>query len=276
MKKLILAIVCSIVVISCSKESIDTQVNDQDFTALVTTATDNLSVGTYKGTFTTLDSEKRGTVLIQLNSEGFARATVQLNSGASIALKAESKIELNEDVFVQFSDQRMSFDFAVNANGNNPVISNVKLDSKKSVISILKETTRGPLLPISGTYTCTSCVGHPLLGNGFTQTFNAITVSGDGDNNQNIVTTIILNNKDFGSDTGNSQTNCANSGPDRSCDINGASATISGGRSIIWTGTHLFKRGGSVDCSEVSGTWSFDSQYGLMEGTFVSDTSCVL
>lgn len=269
-----LVLAASSILSSCSKDEQLETAEVTNFNALVTKASDLQATGVYKGTFASYDNENRGIVMIQINQAGKAQATLQFANGEETKLLADSQTSKSGlYTEVTFVNDVASFRFSVAQDGSAPRVSGLELGAAEGSMKVLKETTRGPLLPISGTYTCDNCEIHPLLESGVTQTFNATTVSGGGNNEQQIVTQIILNGKDFGSSTGNTQSGCANSGGIRTCTIAGASATIIGTRAINWSGTHRFTPGGT-SCSEVSGTWSFNSQYGLLTGTFISDSTC--
>ncbi|WP_374958708.1 hypothetical protein [Gilvibacter sp.] len=273
-KFLMLVLAASSILSSCSKDEQLETAEVTNFNALVTKASDLQATGVYKGTFASYDNENRGIVMIQINQAGKAQATLQFANGEETKLLADSQTSKSGlYTEVTFVNDVASFRFSVAQDGSAPRVSGLELGAAEGSMKVLKETTRGPLLPISGTYTCDNCEIHPLLESGVTQTFNATTVSGGGNNEQQIVTQIILNGKDFGSSTGNTQSGCANSGGIRTCTIAGASATIIGTRAINWSGTHRFTPGGT-SCSEVSGTWSFNSQYGLLTGTFISDSTC--
>lgn len=278
MKKLSLILVLSLSLWACSSDSeLELESDTANLETLVNKDSDISGFGLYKGTFTTLDSRDRGIVTIMINKLGQAKAIVDMEDGISHKLTADRIINTKETIDgLLFANDEFAFTFSVDINGKNPLLSGVIFDDREGDIVVAKETTRGPVVPWTGTYTCTSCVGHPTLDSGAEQTFNATTVSGSGDNNQAIITQIILNGNNFGSTSGNSQSGCVNLGPDRRCNITGSSATIANNRPINWSGTHIFKRGGGVNCSEVRGNWTFESQYGLMEGSFSNNINCRL
>lgn len=272
MKNLVI-IICLFSIFSCSQdENLETQeIESLNFQAKA--IFDQTSGGVYKGTFTTNDSEKRGIIAIQVMADQSAYAKLVYANGSDMVLKASGTMQLvGQEVVYTFNQDQVNFTFMVSANGQNPKVSGFSIIDTPSFATVLKETTKGAVLPVTGTYVCTECGTHPLFNGGITQTFSATTVSGAGNNNQDIVTQIMFNGSDFGSATGNTQAGCANSGSARVCNISGASSAIAG-RVINWTGTHSFLRG-ATDCSEVEGTWTYESVYGSLSGTFVSDTNC--
>ena len=273
-KFLILVLAASSILSSCSKDEQLETAEVTNFNALVTKASDLQATGVYKGTFASYDNENRGIVMIQLNAVGKAKATLQFPNGEEIKVLANAEsFDKNATTEIYFNNEYVSFRFTVGHDGASPRVSGLQLGDSEASMKVLKETTRGPLLPISGTYTCDNCDIHPLLESGVPQIFNATTQSGSGNNEQVILTQIMLSGRDYGTAVGNSQSGCSNSAGIRTCIISGSSATIIGTRAIEWSGVHQFTPGGA-SCSEVSGTWSFDSQYGLLTGTFSSDTSC--
>ncbi|MEP2935036.1 MAG: hypothetical protein ABJM06_04925 [Gilvibacter sp.] len=271
--KYLVVIICLFSMFSCTQEEAVKVESIESLNFEAKAVFDEKSEGVYKGTFTTNDSQKRGVIAIQVMADKSAYAKMVYSNGSDLILKATGDMQLSDqEILYTFSEGQVELSFQVSLNGKNPKVSGLLIANTPSFATILKETSRGAVLPVTGTYVCTECGTHPLFNGGITQTFSATTVSGAGNNNQDIVTQILFNGNDFGSATGNTQAGCVNSGSARVCDISGASTAIAG-RVINWTGTHSFLRG-STDCSEVEGTWTYDSVYGMLSGTFTSDSSC--
>jgi hypothetical protein len=161
----------------------------------------------------------------------------------------------------------------VDSDGKNPIITNVLLNYLEADIMVRKHTSKAPVVPIAGTYACTDCADHPVLGTGVLQTFNILMfTTPDGDSGFDTQVTMASN---IFNGTG-SQNNCAANGTETTCDISGAFDVS--GNPITWSGNHTFNNeaSGMQDCSGVSGTWTFTSPTysGPISGTFESDDSC--
>ena len=276
-KKSLLLLLTAILVLSCTQDDLKDQNIDQTANLTTISQYDNSSMGIYKGAFTTLDAAERGIIEIQILNDVPAKGTLTLTSGrtynlVSDAVYTESQIitnlrlasELTKDVVLNFS---------VDADGNNPVFSNILLNGSESSILVAKETSRAPVVPITGTYLCLACGTHPTLGTGATQTFNMV-YTGDGSGTDTIMTEITLDSTTYTSTIAeNSQGACVANGPFMDCPINGTT-TVNPTNLINWTGTHTYDTVG--DCSQASGTWTYDSPvYGSLSGNFVSDTQCL-
>ena len=89
--------------------------------------------------------------------------------------------------------------------------------------------------------------------------------SGGTGDESDITTQLVLGGNTFNSTTGNSQNNCDSNNGKNNCDITGTS--VNG--NVTWIGNHIYQDDES--CNSVTGTWEFDSNYGLLSGTFISD-----
>ncbi len=268
LKNAFLLLASTAILFSCQKEE-ETVVIDTS-ADLTTNAIqfDESNYGVYEGTFTTLDSENRGVVVVSLKGDNNGRASLKLSNGNDVKLAVNEAYAEGTDTNVTFSGQNMSFRFTVNADGSNPTVSEAIYNGQNSIIKTLKETTKAPVVPIPGTYLALEAGTHPTLGTGVAKTFNLV-YAGDGSADDTMVSTILLGANDFGSMT-NTQSNCGGLG-NITCDINGTSAV--GPLSITWTGTHTFT---PANCSQVAGTWSFPGTvYGVLSGEFISDAQCL-
>lgn len=288
MKKLLIALVSTTILISCTIDNDEILNDSQNLTQQVASEKSNL--GMYKGVFTTLDSQYRATVEINLpkaNSETagneLPQAKVKLHTGELYTAYANEIIETDMGtISLSFNSNELSFDLQVGDKGGSAIISNVIFMDKESDIIVIKDSQRAPVTPITGVFNCTVCNGHPKLGQGLTQTFNFILSSPDG-------TGSIITQSTLGPNTFNGigfQNNCSNSGNFSTCNLESGdgSTTTTGmtinGNPLTWTGGHIFNNEPSAngnDCSEVSGTWSWQSlNYGVLSGEFVSDNVCFM
>jgi len=260
MKKILTVLLVACVVFACTKDETTEVSNDTSFDFSKNLSVyDNTSDGLYKGIFSTNGSEYRGTIVIKVKDG---------QSIATLALVNERNVELigtSTDDGILFTGASAAFKFAVEADGSNPIVSEVTLKGMESTIIVAKETSRAAVTPISGTLDCDDCAAHPLLVTGPTGTFSLLFV-GDG-SGDDIVTSMV----DVGVmvSTPGTQSGCAGVDP-TDCAV--AGGAVIGGNTIGWMGTHSYLT--ASDCSEASGTWSLDSTHGAFTGTWVSDISC--
>lgn len=119
MKKMILTLLLSVMVLSCSS-------NDSSGSSLSNTPTakeeyDASNFGIYKGVFV----GSSGTVLININNEGSVSATLVIN-GTSFSYTTTESVTLNSVINgLTFTNGSSSFDFSVDASGNFALISNI-------------------------------------------------------------------------------------------------------------------------------------------------------
>lgn len=274
MKKISLTLVMlsALFFLSCSEVEDEVYNASQD---LKYELVDNSNFTTYKGVFTTLNSKFRGVVEIQITdsnsvllSETVNKATITLQNGDIIY--ATSNVLLNNNEItsnLHFTSKNLSFDFSANANGNNPVVTNVIYKKNEADILLSKLTTKAPLTTFSGTYICSTC------GSSTPKTFNVI-ISGDGTGVQNYTTQMVYNTVSY-SGIG-IQENCNNSGTITVCSavsgdgISNVGFTL-GSSTVEWGGEMIYSNG-TPNCSELSGVWFINK--GLSNeksGTFRSD-----
>ncbi|GGG26113.1 hypothetical protein GCM10011344_28520 [Dokdonia pacifica] len=262
------------VLFSCSdEEPIEntSAVEALDLVADLSTYTDS-SLGMYKGVFTTADSQDRGTVEIKVINEDVAKASITYLNGVveyfEGTIREQAGLAIGNEMSIAFysNTRSSSFVFNVNDNGSNPTITDANSNSKASLITVVKENTRGAVVPLTGSFTTDDMSVTNASG-----TWSIIFNTGTGEGNDTDITTqTIFNTLDFGSTTGNEQSGCTASsgGGSTSCTVEGM--YTSQGVDITWSGTHSYTT--VSDCSTSSGTWS--TANGL-SGTFNTDLSCV-
>lgn len=264
-----------LIIVSCSSEENDYTIDQAESVDLASDVYQDSNVGVYNGVITTLNGEQRGSVTIIIPAENSrsAHATIKLSSGQIISLLTNDVIIKDFPVSnITFGSQATTLTFSVDANGRNPIVQEASLNNLEADIVVRKHTNRAPVVPISGTYACTDCTGHPVLGTGATQTFNLLMFTTPG-GLSTFDTQVTLGMSSY--DGTGMQGNCSINENETSCDLSG-SFSVPGGP-ITWTGTHTFNNeaSGDQDCSGASGTWSFASTvFGTLTGTFVSDDSC--
>lgn len=291
MKRFLLFTLSAFVLFSCTTETdpIATKNSEplnQDQRNYLMASVNN--IGIYKGVFTTQDSEYRGVAEIQMVSadeifsltHALPTAKIILTDGTVYEAKAAQVAQEGVAIAgMEFTSDQLSFTFSVAADGSNVQISNLHFQQLDGGMLAAKHTNLAPVMPITGTYVCTVCNGHPGLNGGQEQSWNILINEGTGDITSQVAFggSILLNGIGV-------QDNCTPSGNFTDCDINsGDGATNTGftfnGQPITWTGTHNFNNQGgnpTGDCSGVSGTWDFvTNNYGTIQGTFVSDFDCM-
>ena len=227
-------------------------------------------MGIYKGLFTTQGTMERGTLEISITPNNYAVATLKLVSGQKVRFKASRMIEVGaevQDLGFSSSSVMASFKLSVDLDGNNVQISDVMYKGITSGAIAAHETSRAPVVPITGVLSCDDCDAHPLLVTGDTGTFSLLYV-GDGTDVHEI--TALVDVGVIVSSPGD-QAGCAPIGSQMICDIFGG-GTI-GSNVMDWIGAHIYNT--ANDCSEASGDWTLVSaNHGSFTGIFTSDTSC--
>ncbi len=271
----------ALILISCSDEPIETYDSSQN---LKLTSEFKTNIGTYKGVFTTLDSEFRGQIEVKImkpNSNSFAKnyhiAKIILQTGDVIYATSNEKFRPNYPIDQAiFMSNELIFNFSVDGDGSNPIISNVIYNNTAADIMIAKHTNLAPVEPITGTYFCFACDGHPIL-DGTDQTFNMMFTT-DASGISEITTQVLYDGLVY--DGIALQNNCNVDGTFTSCDMesgNGVDSDegfIIGVNPVKWQGRHDFniEDTGPNDCSETWGFWSINtSNNGFVFGGFKSD-----
>jgi hypothetical protein len=274
MKRLLFLSLLAALAISCSKEeNLDTNQNSSDLTALVNT---NI-YGTYTGIFSTLDSEFRGVidVVIPVNGSDLFKfnaptAILTLENGKTIKVTSFQEPMSGQAISnMVFENTELSLLYSVDANGANPRISNVVFNNVDADIRIAKNRIgKAPVNPLTGTFSCSDCKGHPNLTNNTEYTFSLMFTTGDDGNKTDVVSQIIIPgaaNSPYGSidntqgpvATGTSRMLSLVSGTDIGSDLN-------------WNGSYL--KSNSESCNAAIGTWSLNSAAvgEIIEGVFSS------
>jgi hypothetical protein len=268
MKKFIFTLITlALLLISCSKEAIDTNESSEDLKVLLE---ENTNIGTYKGVFTTINSEFRGKVEIEIIdfnnatlAESFHRATITLQNGEILFATSTDKITSNNSVKqAKFSSKDINFHFAVNQDGSNPIITNVVYNNIISDVIVAKHTTRAPVTSIIGTYNCVDC-------NLEEKTFSFI-ISNDGTGNQTYTTQVNFNGVTY-SAGGGYQNNCIVDADESTLTFCDAFSGVDGGsdvgfliggdpnKPVTWEAETIYNNetSGSDDCTTINGVWFF-------------------
>lgn len=267
MKKVLSYFLLAIIAIACStEENIDSNIDIA-----------NLEVENYKGIFTTVNGENRGTLDVILSEDNLsATANLTLATGEVISIITDQVSNLGDTKEIIFTSNELSFTMTTGEEGETLEVDAVSFRGAESSILAARNTERAPVTPVTGTYTCTTCAGP--VDNSMTQTFNFMFVTADGDSSIATQTTLgmtVYNGIGV-------QDNCMVDGTDTTCDINSGDGMTSvgytaGDGDVTWTGTHIFNNevAGPNDCSGISGTWSWASPLvGTVDGLFISDDLC--
>ncbi len=254
------------VLFSCSNEEITIEeINAQENIDLVTDLSryQGTSLGMYKGVFTTTDSEERGIIEINIINDQYAKATLEKNDGTVEVYKGIiNQTRAHGGMDISFTSSNSSFAFIVNSDGSNPIILDANSGAKEALMTIVKENQRGAVTPLTGTFT--SSIGG-------TGTWNIIFNTGTGEGDDTDITTqSIFNSIDFGSTTGNNQSNCITNDTVTTCDIGGDYASL--GFDITWSGVHTYLD--SPDCSSSTGIWTATGGGVISTGTYTTDFIC--
>ncbi|WP_443633689.1 hypothetical protein ABXT64_01820 [Candidatus Marifrigoribacter sp. Uisw_064] len=270
MKKIFLLLFASVLVFSCTK-NVELADSSADLTSTISQY-DATNLGVYKGVFTTQGTMERGVVEINVIPENYATATIQLVSGQTITFRStqiiEEEMEILELKMIGAGLGETSFLLTADIDGSNVIISRVMFNGKKAGMIAAHDTSRAPVVPITGVLACDDCAAHPLLVTGDTGTFSLLYV-GDGSADDTVTA---LADVGVIVSTSGGQSGCVDGGAQTTCDITGGD--LIGTNDIAWIGTHTYDNVG--DCSEAAGTWSLDSgNHGSYAGTFTSDVTCV-
>ncbi len=285
MKRSILYLFALVLLFSCTKES--SIFPEESSLAINLENFDTSNFGTYRGTFTTLDSQYRATMDINILDKNIVMATIIFNTGTAIVIKAEEP--LTEGIAatnVRFKDDSMAFNFSVGANGSNPKVTNVTYLEQPAHVFLIKETSLAPVTPVIGTYSCIDCGGHPFFEAGLEQTFNMVFTSPDAEGVVN--TQVIAGGNTFlgGGDQYAPTAYDSFASSQMQSNYGTSLSTVRGGggygfyingQGVYWWAEHIYKAGIATpaDCSGVLGGWSFDTDlYGTINGELVSDSDC--
>lgn len=231
----------------------------------------------YKGIFTTLDGQNRGTLEVTIAEDNrSATGSLTLATGEIIPIYTEQILDLGNTKEVSFTSSDLSFTMSTGEEGETMQIDGVTFRNSESSIIAGRNTNRAPLTTVTGTFVCSMC--QPPLDNMSTQTFNLMFTNAGGNDNSITTQTTLAGTMYPGVAT---QSGCIVNGSQTTCDLNSGTmagvmgtAFDPGGGPVTWSGTHTFDNGPSSgsDCSTVSGTWQWDaSTIGLVGGAFTSD-----
>jgi len=291
MKKLALAIIMAFTFsfISCNEDV--NELNEASTDLRLATPEVKTNIGTYKGVFTTLDSEYRGIVEVEIRdtennnsvTKSFHTATIEMQTG-DIAFATSRDIvsagQLTNNI--SFSSDEVTFVFSVNGDGSNPVISNVIYNDTTSDIIIAKHTTRAPVTGLNGSYNCIGC-------NVSQKTFNFV-IANDGTGNQTYTTQVNFNGQTYSNGAGY-QNNCAADINEPTLTFCNAFSGISSGtnvgfeingdpnKTVTWDGEINYNNeaaGGGNDCTSIIGNWNFTNLNNPAQnksGVFTSDNT---
>ncbi|MCT8341229.1 hypothetical protein MG296_14275 [Flavobacteriaceae bacterium TK19130] len=280
MKKLLYGILSSVVLFACSVDNEELSPNQQNLTYEL--AQDKSAAGLYKGVFTTVDSEFRAKVAIEIKASNETKyghtATFEMQNGETYTAVSNQPISHGEAIEdLVFTSDDISFTFSVDENGKNVVVENVTFQGVESSLLAKKSTTKNPIVNFTGTYNCVEC------GPTTDMTFNVM-VSGDGTGPQTYDTQMNFNNNTyFGTGIQNGcatdpinadLTICNAESGDGLGDLTGFTVG-SNGYTVEWIGQMIYNTV-SPDCSEIVGLWYF--RRGTSEqksGTFKTDEAFV-
>ncbi|MDT0688333.1 hypothetical protein RM549_00945 [Salegentibacter sp. F188] len=272
MKKLFTFLFIGSMIASCSNDEVN-EINEPETAADLETQVaeglyDNSNLGIYEGVFTTLDGQLRATVLIEIDGKSEPAASFFMQSGDVKAVKAD-KTSKSSTESIHFSGEDFSFDFSVEENGSDPVVSNVTYMGKEGDVMIIKETSKAPVSPRTGTYWCLDCDTHPDLGAGKSQTFNAILVGGIDNPESDWEFQFTLGSDIFYGSA--EQSNCDGAFGLTTCEVDGQGSGDSGPFYI--TGSHTYFSGNDTDsCSRIEGNIVYDSKFDNLDSELSFET----
>lgn len=148
MKKLILLLAVTLVVFSCSKDTIDTETT-ADLTQMTPSKSlDGTSEGMYHGVFGHNSvKELHGKILINAGNNGKYSALIQMVNGENIRFQGDQISRTN----IHFTSDRGNFDFNT-VDITAPVASNVTIDGVEAYIVTIKSRGGGIPVVALGTY----------------------------------------------------------------------------------------------------------------------------
>lgn len=147
MKKLLLSLAASLMLFACSDDNSSSSNLSDTPTAKV--AYDNNNYGIYKGVFV----GSTGRITVNLNNDGQITATLVID-GKSYTYTTEDTTQENSYTSITFSLNNDSFDFEVESDGSNPIISNISISGHAgAAIQIIKEESDSQVYCYEGTFT---------------------------------------------------------------------------------------------------------------------------
>ena len=170
MKKLLVKTLLSITIIfaSCSENDPLITINDSaEELPIALSQYDNSNYGIYKGVFV----GSSGTILVNLNNNGVISVSLTID-GVYYPFTSSETITENQQTEITFAYENNSFSFTVNADGSNPLITNVSIEGHPDAsIIVVKENSSYVAQLYEGSY-------EGIDQNNDQGTFNAIVFNG--------------------------------------------------------------------------------------------------
>jgi hypothetical protein len=170
MKNFLVKTLLSITIIfaSCSENDPLITINDSaEELPIALTQFDNSNFGIYKGVFV----GSSGTILVNLNNNGVISVSLTID-GVNYPFTSSETITENQQTEITFAYENNSFSFTVNADGSNPLITNVSIEGHPDAsIIVVKENSSYVAQLYEGSY-------EGIDQNNDQGTFNAIVFNG--------------------------------------------------------------------------------------------------
>jgi hypothetical protein len=158
----------AIIFCSCSENDPLITINDSaEELPIALTQFDNSNFGIYKGVFV----GSSGTILVNLNNNGVISVSLTID-GVNYPFTSSETITENQQTEITFAYENNSFSFTVNADGSNPLITNVSIEGHPDAsIIVVKENSSYVAQLYEGSY-------EGIDQNNDQGTFNAIVFNG--------------------------------------------------------------------------------------------------
>jgi hypothetical protein len=170
MKNFLVKTLLSITIIfaSCSENDPLITINDSaEELPIALSQYDNSNYGIYKGVFV----GSSGTILVNLNNNGVISVSLTID-GVNYPFTSSETITENQQTEITFAYENNSFSFTVNADGSNPLITNVSIEGHPDAsIIVVKENSSYVAQLYEGSY-------EGIDQNNDQGTFNAIVFNG--------------------------------------------------------------------------------------------------
>ena len=170
MKNFLVKTLLSITIIfaSCSENDPLITINDSaEELPIALSQFDNSNYGIYKGVFV----GSSGTILVNLNNNGVISVSLTID-GVNYPFTSSETITENQQTEITFAYENNSFSFTVNADGSNPLITNVSIEGHPDAsIIVVKENSSYVAQLYEGSY-------EGIDQNNDQGTFNAIVFNG--------------------------------------------------------------------------------------------------
>jgi hypothetical protein len=171
MKNFLVKTLLSITIIfaSCSENDPLITINDSaEELPIALSQYDNSNYGIYKGVFV----GSSGTILVNLNNNGVISVSLTID-GVNYPFTSSETITENQQTEITFAYENNSFSFTVNADGSNPLITNVSIEGHPDAsIIVVKENSSYVAQLYEGSY-------EGIDQNNDQGTFNAIVFNGE-------------------------------------------------------------------------------------------------